>query len=303
MRFCVLASGSSGNASLLKYGNFGVLVDLGLGPRTLARRLEVVGVSWDHIHAAVLTHVHGDHWNENTLAHLQRRQIPLFCHREHATALKYDSPAFANMLENEGLRFYEIEQTIALTDDLWFRPLALCHDGGMTCGFRFEGGQDREAPAWALAYAADLGCWDRALADAFTDVDVLALEFNHDEDMERYSGRADRLIQRVLGDYGHLSNRQASRLLREALLRSAPGRLQHLVQLHLSRQCNRAELACAAALKILRDHNPTATVHTARQDHPCPWMTPNLDVAAKRGGANSQAVLSVLQPWLPGFEL
>src|SRR4051794_10508105 len=101
MRFCVLASGSSGNASLLRAGAFGVLLDIGLGPRTLARRFSEAGSSWEHVHAAVLTHIHGDHWNENTLAFLRRRQIPLYCHREHASALKFDSPAFAELLEDD----------------------------------------------------------------------------------------------------------------------------------------------------------------------------------------------------------
>src|SRR5947209_18975926 len=108
MRFCVLASGSSGNASLLRAGSFGLLIDLGLGPRALARRLGEVGASWDDIHAALLTHVHGDHWNENTLAYLRRRDIPLHCHQNHAHALKASSPAFAELVECDLLRFYTV---------------------------------------------------------------------------------------------------------------------------------------------------------------------------------------------------
>ena len=195
MRFCVLASGSSGNASVVSADGFGVLLDLGLGPRTLARRLADVGASWDDVHAALLTHVHSDHWNENTLAHLGRRNIPLYCHRDHATALKYESPAFAELLENDRLCFYEVGATISLGDQIACRPLALRHDGGMTCGFRFEGGPDSLGQTWALAYAADLGSWDTALAEALANVDVLALEFNHDEPLEKQSGRGQALIQ------------------------------------------------------------------------------------------------------------
>src|SRR5437868_478931 len=178
MRFCVLASGSSGNASLLMDGSFGVLVDLGLGPRSLARRLADVGASWDDVSVALLTHVHGDHWNENTLAHLERRDIPLYCHQSHATALKYESPAFAGLLENNRLFFYELNTAFTLAEGIVCRPLDLNHDAGITCGFRFEGGPDRLGQTWALAYAADLGSWDPALAEALADVEVLALEFN-----------------------------------------------------------------------------------------------------------------------------
>src|ERR1043165_8303720 len=101
MRFCVLASGSSGNASLLRAGSLGLLIDLGIGPRSLARRLDQIGAAWEDVNAAILTHVHGDHWNENTLEHLERRQIPLYCHQRHAAALKCESPAFGLLLEND----------------------------------------------------------------------------------------------------------------------------------------------------------------------------------------------------------
>ena len=61
------------------------------------------------------------------------------------------------------------------------------------------------------------------------------------------------LIQRVLGDPGHLSNEQAAALVREVLARSRPGKVRHLVQLHLSRQCNSPTLAQKAARQMLNE--------------------------------------------------
>src|SRR5258705_385728 len=83
---------------------------------------------------------------------------------------------------------------------------------------------------------ADLGVWDDALADALADVELLAVEFNHDVAMQYASGRPRMLIDRVLGDDGHLSNAQAAELVRAVMARSAAGRLRHVVQLHLSRE-------------------------------------------------------------------
>ena len=54
-------------------------------------------------------------------------------------------------------------------------------------------------------------------------MDALALEFNHDVALQYASGRSPRLIQRVLGDRGHLSNEQAAALLGEVLRRSPAG--------------------------------------------------------------------------------
>ncbi len=61
-----------GNATLIESGDFGVLIDAGLGPRQLASRLAAVGRSWAAVNAVILTHTHADHWKDRTLAHLRR---------------------------------------------------------------------------------------------------------------------------------------------------------------------------------------------------------------------------------------
>src|ERR1700757_1830553 len=95
LQFTVLASGSAGNASLLEADGFGLLLDVGLGPRQLAARLAVHGASWHRVHAALLTHTHSDHWRDTPLAHLRRRGIPLYCHPDHSPALTAYGSAFA----------------------------------------------------------------------------------------------------------------------------------------------------------------------------------------------------------------
>src|SRR5688572_13526869 len=99
LRFSVLGSGSGGNASLLRLGAFGALLDVGLGPRQLATRLGAVGASWDDVHAAVLTHTHSDHWRDLSLAVLHRRRVPLYCYPAHFDTLGYHSATFAAMLD------------------------------------------------------------------------------------------------------------------------------------------------------------------------------------------------------------
>lgn len=61
MEFGVLASGSSGNAAVVTWARRGVLIDLGLGARSLTKRLEQLGLNWSNLDAVVLTHVHTDH--------------------------------------------------------------------------------------------------------------------------------------------------------------------------------------------------------------------------------------------------
>jgi phosphoribosyl 1,2-cyclic phosphodiesterase len=76
--------------------------------------------------------------------------------------------------------------------------------------------------------------------------------------MERHSGRPFFLINRVLGPEGHLSNVRAARLLTE--VRSS--RLKNIVQLHLSQDCNRPDLAMRTAGTAL----PNLSIHQTLQD-------------------------------------
>ena len=278
--FHVLASGSSGNACVLDIGGFGVLVDFGLSPRLLAPRMQKCKISWDRIHAVVLTHEHGDHWRASTLTQLAKLGLPLYCHRDHVHALDRGSRAFAALASSGLLRHYEPGETVRLHRDCECVPFPLDHDGIMTCGFRFNG------PDWAVGYAADLGCWRPELADQLADVDVLAIEFNHDVAMQLSSGRHPLLIRRVLGDQGHLSNEQGAALFSEVLRRSSPGKIKHLVQLHLSRECNRPELAWSSAQAVVEQMDAELSIHTTVQGRPSP---------AIRLGAPQR----VVQPMLP----
>jgi phosphoribosyl 1,2-cyclic phosphodiesterase len=310
MRLTVLASGSGGNATLIESHGFGVLLDAGLGPRQLGERLTTRSFSWDLVQAVLLTHTHTDHWNEATMGLLRTRQIPVYCHPLHAAGLRRATPVFAE-LEAAGLvRPYEADTPLRLALGLYCHPLPVRHDSGATFGFRFEGRPTSlfgDPPA--CAYLADLGTWDEPLADAVRDVDLLALEFNHDEDLERGSGRQPRLIARVIGDEGHLSNAQAAAFLVAVLKRSRPGRLRRVVQLHLSRQCNRPALAKATARAALPPEEAALDIVPAHQDRPLPTFVVGEDTGRPRrkprlGGANRTTSRrpALVQPWLPGLE-
>jgi Beta-lactamase superfamily domain len=272
LRFTVLASGSAGNASLIQTDGFTLLLDAGLGPRKLASRLAMVGASWSQIRAVLLTHTHADHWRDKTLVQLSRRRIPLYCHVDHHNALLTYGKGFAALEEGHLLRDYAAGEDFALAPGLSCRPLPLRHNGGATFGFRFEAASDLFEPPVALGYAADLGSWDGELARALADVDLLALEFNHDVELEYASGRSPYLIARILSEEGHLSNMQAVALLREIMRLSTPGRLRQVVQLHLSRDCNRPELAAESARAALLDLACAAQLYTASQDQPGPTL-------------------------------
>ncbi len=319
--FTVLASGSSGNASVLEVDEVRVLIDCGIGPRQLADRLKTVGLSWPDISAVVLTHTHGDHWREPTFKHFIKYRIPFFCHSHHARCLDRETPGFQKLAESRLVRHYGETAAIDFGSGLVCWPIPVSHDGGPTFGFRFVARSPDGAGPVIAAYLADLGTWTPELVQIVANADLLALEFNHDVEMELASGRSSHLIERVLGKFGHLSNEQAALFLREILRASHPGRLQHLVQLHLSRDCNHPDLAVDAVGAILAEAGSSATVVTAEPDIVSPRLqitrgttdsgatapqinepvvadsTPEVMIAVRTRVAR----YSSLQPLLPGF--
>ena len=289
VQFSILASGSRGNAALIRSGGAGLLIDLGLGTRGLGDRMSGVGASWDGLAAALLTHTHGDHVGDANLNALARRGIPLYCHPGHRAGLARHR-GFAALEAARLVRFYD-DRPFLTPDGSRVEPIALSHDGGPAFGFRVEARPSRRGRAVAIGYLTDTGCWHRDTADALTDVDLLGVEFNHDVELQRKSGRAPYLIARNLGDRGHLSNDQGAALVSAVLRRSSPRALKHVVLLHLSEQCNHPDLAISAARQAVRDAERTARVHAAAQWDPHPHLP------VKAASRLSRAVSTSPFPW------
>jgi phosphoribosyl 1,2-cyclic phosphodiesterase len=264
--FTILASGSSGNAAFLSANGFGLLIDCGIGPRSLSDRLAAAGAKWPNVSAVLLTHLHGDHWKGLTLLHLLRLRIPLIVHPAHVAQLHDHAPEFPALAKANLVRTFHDGEPFALADGLRCLPVRVPHDSDPTFAFRFDGTAP-DGLGWSVGHASDLGHVPKSLAAAFRSVDVLAVEYNHDVEMQRRSRRTQQLIARVLGTHGHLSNRQAADFTQDLLLnRTTP--LQALFQLHLSRECNTPELAHATASEVLSDLSPRTVLVTAGQDRP-----------------------------------
>lgn len=230
LELCILASGSSGNAALLRSPAGTMLIDIGIGPRVTAKRLAGTGVTLADISAVCLTHLDSDHCNPNWLPTLIRQNIRVFCHAARVDELINSAPRelandFANLIQP-----FETALFTPLTD-LHFTPLHFTHDRLGSHGFVIEGFGLR------IGYATDLGRVPSHLIDRFSNVNVLALESNYDPKMQEESTRPWFLKRRITGGSGHLSNHEALAAIKQILDRAK--RLpDHIVLLHRSRQCN-----------------------------------------------------------------
>ncbi|MDX2035114.1 MAG: MBL fold metallo-hydrolase [Isosphaeraceae bacterium] len=296
LRFAVLSSGSSGNSALIRaVDGAGLLLDIGLGLKDLTRRMESLATRWSQIGAVVITHTHGDHVNPAVLARLLRDRIPLHCHEGQLPALRrFD--VFPR-LEAAGLVHPHDESPFLTQCGLQVEPIELSHDAGPTFGFRIEGrGSRRERPV-AIGYVADTGIWHDRISEALLEVDLLGVEFNHDVELQRRSGRPYSHIARNLGRYGHLSNEQGADLVQEVLTRSGSAAPRQVVLLHLSLDCNAPELALEAARRAARAAGRRPTIHLASRFEP----SPDLLVVPRRRSIRASHGLdpALLAPTLP----
>jgi phosphoribosyl 1,2-cyclic phosphodiesterase len=242
LEICILASGSSGNATVLRSPAGVMLIDLGIGPRATAKRLQGTGVRLADVTAACLTHLDSDHFNMNWIPTLIRQRIRLYCHVDKAREIVRGAPAhLAGELKGllcpfDGEAFHPLE-------GLAVQPFALAHDRTGSHGFVIDGFDYR------IGFATDLGHVPPHLHDYFQDLDLIALESNYDPGMQEQSDRPFFLKRRIMGGKGHLSNRQALTAIQQILDRAQANcrRLpDHIVLLHRSRKCN-----CPALLRAL----------------------------------------------------
>lgn len=242
MRIAVLASGSRGNASAYESRGTRVLVDAGLGPRALARRMQEAGMDGP-LQAIVVTHAHQDHvGHAERLA--KRLRIPVYMSEATARAVPLRA-------EVEVRRFSPREPfTIGA---LTLAPLPLPHDAAQVALVLSDGVRN-------AGIATDLGEVPPALAEHLSRCDVLLLESNHDPALLAAGPYPDHLKRRIASARGHLSNGQAAELLARL-----PARAHSVVLMHLSERNNRPDLALTAAREALvrRDVRLEAASQTA----------------------------------------
>jgi len=252
----MLASGSSGNATVVSFGALTrrvVMIDAGISPKRVREGLLHRCAPGTELGAILLTHLDGDHWHRGWSAQLARRPVPVLLRAAHyAGALALGIPRTC---------LHVIEGEAALGDRARVRAVRTPHDEDGSTAFVID------SPAGRMGWATDLGSVHDDLVEALTGVDLLGLECNYDEALQRESPRPWHLKQRIMGGHGHLSNDQAMEALDRIRAVAAPA---GVALIHLSRDCNCPHLVA----RLLGARHADLAPHTviARRSRPSPSL-------------------------------
>jgi phosphoribosyl 1,2-cyclic phosphodiesterase len=253
VRFCSLGSGSRGNATLVESAGCRVLVDNGFSLRELHRRLRSVEVEPDSIDVLLLTHEHGDHVKG---AHAFARRHSAEIWTTPGTWRAVGAP------EIPRLRLLSGQGQVVRIDGIRIRSYPVPHDAREPCQFVLE------ADGRRLGMLTDSGCVTSHMIEVLRDCDALILELNHDPELLRRGPYPPSLQRRVAGDFGHLSNQQAARLL-DALPHRA---IRHLCVAHVSETNNHPDLVRETIGGVCASLSARTLI--LEQDEPSPWCVP-----------------------------
>ena len=248
MKINVLASSSSGNATVISAGGTALLVDVGISALRIRRGLEECGLSPAALQGIFITHEHTDHIKGLGVL-CKKGDTPVYCSRYLRDDLRRETSAPLHFIEpGSALQVGEITVT----------PFPVSHDALDPMGYIFEHGGLR------LGYVTDTGHITRQMEAILQGVHGLYLESNYDVELLHGSGRPWSLIERIEGRWGHLSNEQAADLVRRL---AHPG-LQHIILAHLSSECNTPHHAENTMRRTLAELRLPTELHISRRDAP-----------------------------------
>lgn len=194
MKVCVLSSGSKGNSTLVITDKVKILIDLGTTTSYVEAALNNLNLDVKEISHILITHSHVDHI----------KGLKVFIKRYNPVILVTED--MKNILEKElgNFRYEYYEDKKAIIGDLTVNVIKTSHDAEESIGFVLTNNNS------SMVYITDTGYINQKYFKILSNNNLYVLESNHDIKMLMDGPYPYYLQQRVRGDKGHLSNKQAS---------------------------------------------------------------------------------------------
>ena len=231
MKVAVLSSGSKGNCTLIQSKNTTILIDLGVTKSYLEEKLKEIKVEPKDISAILITHTHADHI-QGLKVFLKKYNPKLYVNKIILSLLK----------ENVDKFDYELYETPDIQiNDIKVKVIKTSHDVKGSVGFILTSENK------SVVYITDTGYINEKYFDTLKNHNMYIIESNHDTQMLLEGPYPYNLKQRILGDKGHLSNKDTSYYLSNFI----GDNTNTIILAHLSDDNNTYELALNETKQML----------------------------------------------------
>ena len=239
LRFISFGSGSSGNSYYLYTETDSILIDVGVGIRSLKKHFHNYGLRFEDVHHIFITHDHADHVKSvgslSTDYHL-----PVYATRKIHVGIERNYCVRKKIAPNH---VHVIEKGVPLNvGEFKVTPFGVPHDSTDNVGYFVE------CEGVTFCLITDVGHITEEMHDFIGRSNYLVIEANHSEEMLLQGHYPQYLKDRILGPNGHLSNVACG----HALADYASPALRHVWLCHLSEENNHPELARKTVEQILR---------------------------------------------------
>lgn len=214
MKFYIIQSGSKGNATILENDGRFILIDDGVSLKCIKETMCSLNKNVMNLEALLITHEHSDH----TKGIQYLPPLPIYC-REGT----YEGCNVNNIYCFEPFELINLKVT----------PLLTSHDATNPCGYMFESEDEK------LVYMTDTGFIPEMSLDVMANADYYVIESNHDVKMQLATHRPAHLINRILSDEGHLSNKDSASYIADLVGKKT----KQIILAHLSQEANTPEVA------------------------------------------------------------
>lgn len=230
LKFICIASGSSGNCFYLGTSSYGILIDAGMGVRTIRKALRERGIAIESIMGVFITHDHFDHIR--SVGNISEEyHIPVYTTQEIHDGIGRNH-CMTRKISSTNKRFIIKEEPLQLRDFI-ITPFEVPHDSTDNVGYHIE------CDGKTFCFITDIGHITPIVKKYVATANYLILESNYDEEMLMNGRYPADLKRRISGPNGHLSNREAA----EFISQECPIHLRNLWLCHRSKENNTQEKA------------------------------------------------------------
>ena len=247
MKFISIASSSKGNCELISYKNTNILVDCGISKKRIDESLSKYNLTLDDIDSILITHEHSDHISALPSI-LKNHDIKIISQRETLLYIVKYCKDKGTIVNTDNFKIISpvniLNDNVAFEiKDIKFYPLKGKHDV-KSLYYKFELGDTK------IAILTDMGSYSDHTIRTLEDVDYLMLESNYDEEIILKNSYPAFLKQRIMGENGHLSNRNCA----DIIMNLAGKSIKEVYLSHISADSNSEENAYKYVNKYISDN-------------------------------------------------